>query len=91
MKTVLNVKTDVEVKKEAQKTAKELGVPLSMLVNAYLKQFIRDKELSISIAPRMTPALERIIGRAEKDLRANRNISPIFSDPEKMDEYLGSL
>jgi len=40
MKTVLNIKTDVEVKERAQALAKHLGIPLSTIVNANLKAFI---------------------------------------------------
>ncbi len=43
MKTILNVKTEVAVKRDAQKLAYELGLSLSTVVNAYLRQFIRDK------------------------------------------------
>ncbi len=91
MKTVLNVKTDREVKKKAQKTAKELGVPLSLVVNTYLKMFIRDKEVLISNAPRMTPKLEKNIRRAELDLKSGKNIVGPFSTGKEMDEYLDSL
>ena len=48
MKTVLTVKTDVDVKRDAQKLAKEMGVPLSTIVNAQLKQFVRDRRLEMS-------------------------------------------
>ena len=90
MKTVLNVKTDREIKRKAQKVAKELGVPLSIVVNTYLKAFIRDKEVLISNAPRMTPKLEEIITEAEADYKAGRNISPPLSTPEEIEDYLNS-
>lgn len=40
MKVVLNVKTDKEVKENAQRLAKYMGIPLSTVVNAYLKEFV---------------------------------------------------
>lgn len=91
MKTAINIKTDKEVKEKAQKLAKELGLPLSAIVNAQLKQFIRDKELHIFTAPRMSIKLEELIREAEQDLRGKKNISPVFSSAEAMDEYLASL
>lgn len=91
MKTLINVKADKDVKDQAQKLAKELGLPLSTVINAYLKDFIRNREISISALPRMTPMLEAIIGQAEKDLKAGRNISPLLSTPDEIDEYLDSL
>jgi len=45
MKTVLNIKTDVDVKKQAQEIARQIGLPLSTVVNAYLKEFIQKKRL----------------------------------------------
>ena len=42
-KTLLSIKTDVEVKEAAQQVAAELGVPLSTIVNAQLKALIRDR------------------------------------------------
>ena len=68
MKTVINIKTDKEIKEKAQKLAHELGVPLSTLVNAYLRQFIRTREFSFSLAYSMSPELEKIIDEVEKDI-----------------------
>ena len=46
--TILNIKTDKKLKAEAQKIAGEIGVPLSTVINAFLKQFVRDKEITFS-------------------------------------------
>lgn len=91
MKTIINIKSDKKVKQMAQGVAKDLGLPLSTVINAYLKQFIRNKEVYFSSAPRMTPELEEIIGLTRKDLKSKKNISPIFSTGEEADDYLDSL
>lgn len=91
MKTVINIKADKEVKERAHQVARELGIPLSTVINAYLKQFIRTKEVYFSAAPRMTPGLERLLGAIEKDIAAKKNISPAFSSAAEMDRYLDSL
>ena len=91
MKTAINIKTDKHVKERAQKLARELGLPLSAIVNAQLKQFIRDEELHISTSPRMNDTLEKLIREGEGDLKNKKNISPVFSSPKAMDEYLNSL
>ena len=90
MKTQLIVKTDKEVKIQAQKTAKELGLPLSTLINAYLKQFIATKEAEFRVIPKMTPRLERLIERVRKDVREGKNISPTFDNAEDAIRYLNS-
>jgi len=78
MKTVINIKTDPETKKRAQELAEELGVPLSTIINVYLRQFIRTREFSFSLAYPMSPALEKILAEAETDMAANENLSPTF-------------
>lgn len=88
MKTVIHIKTDKAVKEGAQKIAKEIGVPLSTVVNAQLKQFIRDKSVYLSTIPRMTPYLEKRIAQAEKDFKAGKNISPAFSSADEAIRYL---
>ncbi len=91
MKTVINIKADKEVKRKAQEVAKELGVPFSTVINAYLKEFIREKEIHLSVAPKMTSKLERLLGQVEEDVRIGRNISGPFTSGKEMDKYLDSL
>jgi addiction module RelB/DinJ family antitoxin len=91
MKTLINVKADKEVKEGAQALAQELGLPLSVVVNAYLKDFIRNRGINISAAPRMSRPLESIIGGVEKDLAARKNISAAFSSAKDAGRYLDSL
>ena len=88
MKTALNIKADKDIKEKAQKIAAELGLPLSSIINAYLKQFVREEEIYFSIAPTMTRQLEMMIEEAEKDLSQNKNISPMFSSAKELDTYL---
>lgn len=64
-KTVLNVKTDVDVKREAQSLAKKIGVPLSMVVNAQLKQFIANRKIEFGEIHLPPLSLEEIARRAE--------------------------
>ncbi len=91
MKTLINIKTDRDVKEKAQKLAKELGLPLSTIINASLKQFIRSRELCFSVAPRMTSSLEDIIKEAERDYNDGKNISGPFTTARETDKYLNTL
>lgn len=90
MKTVINIKTDKDVKEQAQKIAKELGVPLSTVVNASLKQFVRSREIYFSLAPEMSANLEAALGVAEKDIAAKKNLSSSFRSAEEAIKYLHS-
>ncbi len=91
MKIILSIKADKEVKEKAQKVAAELGLPLSTIVNAYLKQFIRTKEAHFSVMPRMTPELERMLGPIEKDIKKGRNLSSVLKTPDDISRYFASL
>lgn len=100
MKTMINIKADRAVKTEAQKTAKRLGIPLSLVINNYLREFIRTREVRFSLreslplgAPegKLKPAVKRRLARIHKDIVAGRNISPAFHSAEEMDAYLNAL
>ena len=91
MKTLINIKADKEVKEGAQKLAEELGLPLSVVVNAYLKDFIRNRGITITAVPHMSRQLETLIGVARKDFAAKKNISPAFSSAEDAIRYLEDL
>ena len=91
MRTVVNIKTDREVKRRAQKVANELGLSLSAVINAYLKHFVREREVQFSVAPRMTSELEDILRGVEADIKKGKNLSPAFSSAKEMDKYLDSL
>jgi addiction module RelB/DinJ family antitoxin len=81
-KTILNIKTDKKLKKSAQETAKELGVPLSTAINAFLKQFVREKEITLS-ANKLEPSLylQKIIKEAKKEFVRGESAGP-FSGEE---------
>ena len=91
MKTVINIKANKEVKENAQKLAKELGLSLSDVINASLRNFIRTREVYFSAIPRMIPEFERFIGNIEKDIKARKNLSSAFSSSDEINNYLDSL
>ncbi len=91
MKTVINIKADKEVKETAQKIAKDLGLPLSTIINAYLKQFIRNKSVYFSSSSKISPELEKLLGVVEKDIKNKENISRNFSSVNELSNYLDSL
>ena len=60
-KTILNVKLSKELKQDAQDLAHELGVPLSTIVVANLKEFVRSRSFNVTAHPRLKPEIEREI------------------------------
>lgn len=90
-KTVINIKADQDVKDTAQKLAHDLGFSLSTIINAFLKQFIRTKEVHFSISPAISLELTELLGEVEKDIRKNKNISRVVSSESDLAKYLSSL
>lgn len=90
MKTVINIKTDKETKEKAQKLAAELGINMSVLINAYLRQFIREKSFSFSLSCEPTSYLEKILEEAERDIATGKNLSPTFENMEDAIEWLNN-
>lgn len=91
MKSVINIKTEKEIKENAQKIAKDIGLSLSDVINASLRNFIRTREVYFSAIPRMTPEFERLVGRIDKDIKEKKNLSPSLSSSKKINDYLDNL
>ena len=83
MKTILNIKTDKSLKLAAQNTASELGLPLGTIMNAFLRQFVRDKELNLSTSLKPSKYLSKIIAEAEKDI-TNEKVRGPFKSTEAL-------
>ncbi len=77
---VINVKTDPKLKKQAQQIARELGFSLSSLVNAYLRQLTRTKQVVFS-APIEEPSeyMVKALMESKADIAAGR-VSPTFTN-----------
>lgn len=77
---VVNVKVDPKIKKQAQKVAEDLGLSLSSVVNAYLRQLIKTRRVEFSdVRLELTPYAKRMLKQAAKDEKEGY-ISPPFSN-----------
>jgi addiction module RelB/DinJ family antitoxin len=74
--TSLHIQIEPTVKQQAQKTADELGLSLSSVVKALLKQFIRTKQLSVGIneRPEIPNAyLRQSLKQSEEDYKGGKS------------------
>lgn len=76
MKTILNVKTEKSVKLGAKRAAAALGIPLGTVINAFLRQLARDKEVSFSVPYKLTKYAERILAEADREWKAGKAAGP---------------
>lgn len=86
--TVVVTKVDPQTKKKAMETAAELGIPLSVVIKAFLKQFIRTKSIEFS-ARNEEPSeyLIKTIKQALKDKKEGK-ASPIFNTGKEAIKWL---
>ena len=84
-KTILNIKTDPSTKQQIQEFAAELGVPVSVIMNAQIKQMLRDRKIVLSTELEPTSYLEKIMEQVEDDLKIGKNITRTLSKKEALD------
>ena len=79
---VVTTKVDPKLKKEAMATAQSLGMPLSVVIKRYLREFIRTKTVTFSEDDEIpNERLKKIFRQADKDLKDGK-ASPVFDDVE---------
>ena len=87
MKTsMLSIKVEPKVKQGAQKIANELGFSLSAIVNASLKNLVRNKTVSYSLLE-PSPMLKKAIESARRDRAKGKSYGP-FDTVEKAVAFL---
>jgi antitoxin component of RelBE/YafQ-DinJ toxin-antitoxin module len=90
-KAIINVKVNKALKREAQDLADEIGVPLTTIIAASLKEFVRSRSLTVSAFPRLRPEIEQELSEAIADYKNGKNISKVFSKPDDIAGHLSSL
>ena len=89
-KTLINIKTDRMLKQDAQKVAKELGLPLGTIVNAYLRELVREKRIVFSVPPTPNMRTQQLLKKITMDIKKKTNAKGPFADEEAR-EYLDNL
>ena len=85
--TVINIRTEISVKKQAQDIAKNLGLNLSALINGYLKQLIRTKTVVFSTREEPSEYLIKSLEQSKKDIK-NGFVSLPFDNAKDANEWL---
>lgn len=86
--TVVATKIDPQTKRRAMEIAEELGMPLSVVIKAFLKQFIRTKSVEFSArGEEPSEYLIKTIKQALKDRREGK-ASPVFNTGKEAVKWL---
>jgi addiction module RelB/DinJ family antitoxin len=89
--TSLHITIEPDIKEQAQKTAEELGLSLSAVTKALLKQFIRTKRLSVGARdlPEIPNAyLRKVLDAAEEETGEG---GIVFKNTKEALSYIDSL
>jgi DNA-damage-inducible protein J len=89
--TPVTIKIDSNVKNEAQKLAKSLGLSLSAIVENKLKEVIRDRRVIFEEELVLNDKTLKELAEIEADIKAGRNMSGSFATFEELEKHLDSL
>ncbi|MGI8419732.1 MAG: type II toxin-antitoxin system RelB/DinJ family antitoxin [Candidatus Levyibacteriota bacterium] len=85
--TSILIKTDPKLKEDAQKTAIEMGISLTSVINRYLKHFVRTKTITFTAnEEHPTEFFLEGLREAEEDIKEGRIIS--FKNKDEVLAYL---
>ena len=86
---IINVKTDPKLKQELKAVAKELGLSVGTIINAYVRELIRERRVVFSAPPALNQRTKSLLENIDKDIRAGKNADGPFSAQEAV-AYLDS-
>jgi addiction module RelB/DinJ family antitoxin len=78
--TSIIIRTDPQVKKDAQKTAKEMGLSLNAIVTGLLKEFVKRKTITFT-NEELTPYAKAQLKKARENRKQGKS-SPVFDNAE---------
>ncbi len=85
--SVISIRVDDDIKASAQEVAASMGLSLSTLVNALLRQVTYTRRVELYAPEPMTAQMEAIIEEVEADIKAGR-VSKPFTTAE---DFLAAL
>jgi len=88
MDTTLTIKTKKNILKEAKELAEEMGVTITSVINAFLRQFIRNRELTLVGEETLTREKIQFLEKISKDADEGKNVSGPFYDLESLFKHL---
>ena len=87
MHTTFTIKTDKKLHRDAKKTADELGVPLTTIVNSMLKQFVREQAVVLTTYPTPKASKLREWAKMSDDMDKHPEKYPSYT----VDEFLALM
>lgn len=83
----VHIKIESDIKMQAQKTAAELGLSLSAVMKALLKQFIRTQRLSVGVDENLSTYMIEALKKTDKEYKDGKT-SPTFTNTKDSFKWL---
>ncbi|MEK7099409.1 MAG: type II toxin-antitoxin system RelB/DinJ family antitoxin [Patescibacteria group bacterium] len=87
---VINIKTDPKLKKDMWRVAQEMGLPVSTILNAMMRDVVRERRVVFSAPPALNRRTQRLLQGIDRDIKAGKNADGPFS-PKEAAVYLEHL
>ncbi|MCQ2595374.1 MAG: type II toxin-antitoxin system RelB/DinJ family antitoxin [Treponemataceae bacterium] len=81
----INIRTDLETKKEAEQLFEEFGLTMTSAINVFLKQVIREKRIPFEIGYENP---NELTANVLKEAEEGKNLSPVYESIEEMIDSL---
>lgn len=76
---VINIKTDPKLKQDLKEVTRQLGLPLGTIINAYLRELVRERRVVFSAPPELNQRTKKLLERIDRDIRKGKNADGPFS------------
>jgi addiction module RelB/DinJ family antitoxin len=88
MKTTTSIKLDQDIKDQASKLASDLGLNLSSVINATLKQFVTERRIVFSKAPEFNVKTKKEFLEMVTDIKKGKNLAGPFGNVKELKKSL---
>ncbi len=83
MKTTTSIKIDAKIRDDAAKLAYDMGLNLSSIINASLRNFITERRIVFSADRQLNPKTIQEIDSVRKDIKLGKNlVGPFLSSKD---------
>lgn len=83
---IINLNIDPKIKKEAMKTAEEMGLTLSAAINGLLRKFIYEKRLEFSTPEIPNARLRKSLAESDEMIKSGKY--KVYKTYEEFEKYL---
>lgn len=75
-KTSILIKTDTQVKRAAQKAAKEIGIPLGTVLGMYLRKFARERRIEFDAPSSPNARTAKLLRQSQREFEQGKFAGP---------------